>query len=133
MARFFTGLFGSRKPTSPPASTLRINSSVQGQPIPILLAGAQRMAGTIIDYFNLYYVQTSSSSSGGGKGGGTFGAGGKGQSGGYNYFLTYFLMGFCEGPADVGSAFWTNGSGPGNTAISGESFLGDYTQNPWGF
>ena len=61
MARFFTGLFGSKKQTSPPATSLRLNTSLQGVPIALLLGGGQRIAGNLIDYFGFNYINAPTS------------------------------------------------------------------------
>src|SRR5579872_192056 len=142
MARFITGLFGSKQ-TSPPATALRVNTSLQGVPIALLLGGAQRLAGNLLDYFNFNY-QNASSSGSGGKGG--LGASvGKGQSGSYDYFAS-FIIGICEGPVDFINGMWTGGTPTnippegaqailpsGNFFYEAENFTGSYTQSPWGF
>lgn len=144
MARFFSGLFGSNKQTQPPATSLRINTSMQGVPIALILGGANRVAGNLIDYFNLYY-QNAPSSSGAGKGGSFTAGTGKGNSGQYIYFVS-FILGICEGPAGIGGV-WMNGNGealppPGGTSeldwggigtFACEFSDGDYAQEPWGF
>jgi hypothetical protein len=145
VARFFSGLFGNSQQTQPPATSLRVNTSMQGVPIALILGGANRLAGNLVDYFDLFYQNAPSSSSGGGKGG-AFSAGtGKGNSGQYVYFAS-FIMAICEGPAGV-SAIWMNGTAKefpptGSTGIiswggqdnfSAEFFVGDYAQEPWGF
>lgn len=134
MARFFTGLFGKSKPTQAPAIALRVNSSVQGTPIPILLGGRVRCGGTLIDYYGFASQQQSSSSQGGGKGGGITGGGGKGQASGFTYTVT-FVFAVCEGPVAVGSfeALWINGSPQGFLGPSEDAFFGDYSQLTWGY
>ncbi len=142
MARFFSGLFGNSQQTQPPATALRVNSSLQGVPIALLLGGANRLAGNLLDYFNFTYQNAPTQ--GGGKGG-LFSAGtGKGNSGQYVYFVS-FILGICEGPAGL-SAVWMNGTPKefpptGSTGIVhwggtdnffGEFFVGDYAQAPWG-
>src|SRR5579872_3225218 len=102
MARFITGLFGSKQ-TSPPATALRVNTSLQGVPIALLLGGKQRLAGNLIDYFG--FTALDASSSGGGGKGGIGGAFGKGQSGQYDYF-TSFIMGLCQGPILYVDGMW---------------------------
>src|SRR5579872_7230946 len=104
MARFITGLFGSKQ-TQPPATALRVNTSLQGVPIALVLGGANRIAGNLLDYFNFHYQNAPTQ---GGKGG-LFAAGtGKGNSGQYIYFVS-FILGFCEGPCGI-SAIWMNGT-----------------------
>lgn len=139
MARFFTGLFGSKQ-TSPPATSLRVNTSLQGVPVALLLGGAQRVAGNFIDYFGFNYQNAPSS--GGGKGG--VAGGGKGQTGSYDYFAS-LVIGLCEGPIAGCGRFWIGGtpaSGPGlgdiTNNLNGFNFeteiaAGSYTQGPWGY
>lgn len=140
MARFLTGLFGSSTQTSPPATALRVNTSMQGVPIALILGGASRMAGNLLDYYNFNYQNAPSS--GGGKGGAT--GGGKGQTGNYDYFAS-FIIGICEGPIVGFRGLLIGGSAansPGtseNAAVwdgftyEAEAFLGNYTQQPWGY
>lgn len=140
MARFFTGLFGGKQQTSPPATSLRINTSLQGVPVALLLGGAQRIAGNLIDYFNFFYQNAPSS--GGGKGGVT--GGGKGQGGNYDYFAS-IVIGLCEGPIAGSGRFWIgatpgSGGGVGDTINSFNGFnfeteiaAGSYSQQPWAF
>lgn len=139
MSRFVSGLFGAKQ-TSPPATALRVNTSLQGVPIALLLGGAQRLAGNVIDYFDFFYQNASS---GGGKGG-VGAAVGKGQSGSYNYF-TSFIIGVCQGPIAYFSDMWIGGTPQdipatgaqqfialGNHFYQAENFIGDYSQAPWG-
>lgn len=139
MARVFTGLFGSKQ-TSPPAAALRVNTSLQGVPVALVLGGAQRVAGNLIDYFGFRYQNAPSS--GGGKGG--VAGGGKGQSGSYDYFAS-LVIGLCEGPIAGSGEFWIGGT-PGSAAGLGDSSnnfngfnfeteigAGSYSQGPWGY
>lgn len=141
MANFLQSIFGGKKATQQPASALRVNSSLQGVPIAICLGGSNRMGGNLIDYFNFYHVNAPSS--GGGKGGVFGGGSGKGNSGQYNYFVS-LILGLCDGPIAAVGTVWQNGSavtfsstigkpfGFGAT-FSGELFVGDYAQLPWGY
>ena len=141
MARFLTGLFGSSKQTSPPATSLRVNTSLQGVPIALLLGGSARLAGNLIDYYGFNYQNAPSSS--GGKGGITSG-GGKGQSGNYNYFAS-FVIALCEGPVQDVSGLWIGGTAASAPSDGGgtynwagfeyqaEAFFGDYSQLVWGY
>ena len=137
MARFLTGLFGSNQQTSPPATSLRVNTSLQGVPIALLLGGSNRLAGNLIDYYGFNYQNVPSS--GGGKGGLT--SGGKGQSGNYNYFAS-FLIALCEGSTGL-TGMWIGGT-PAPVPNGGvenwdsfnydaEGFYGDYSQVSWGY
>lgn len=142
MARQLAGLFGGQKQTQAPATALRVNTSLQGVPVAILLGGRGRMSGNLIDYYG--FTSVSAPSSGGGKGGIT-GGGGKGQSGSYDYFVT-FLLAICEGPIAGIDAMWVNGSQvalgtghettvtlPDGSLVSYEAFVGDYLQTTWGY
>jgi hypothetical protein len=148
VARFFTGLFGRQQQTQPPASGLRVNTSLQGVPIAIILGGQARLSGNLIDYFGFNYQTQSQGSSGGGKGGSFGGGSGKGQSGGggYDYYVS-FELGICEGPIANVDLIWINGTAtnaatgapfslalPSNLgSVAYEIFFGDYAQQPWGY
>lgn len=93
------GLFGSgrvNKP-QPPATSLRVTTSLQGQSRSIVY-GQTRIAANLIDYAG--FKATAVSSGGGGKGGLT-GSGGKGGSSGqYNYSASV-IASFGEAISDV--------------------------------
>jgi Putative phage tail protein len=144
MARFFTGLFGGQQQTQAPATSLRVNTSLQGVPIPLVLGGLCRVAGNLIDYFGFEYKNGPTT---GGKGGigQLFG---KGQSS-KEYYVS-FLLALCEGPINVINAIWVNGNrygtvegqvatqilGPlnaNNESVDFEVLYGDYAQQPWSF
>lgn len=142
MANAVTGLFGSAKQTQQPVASLRINTSLQGTPIAILLGGQTRIAGNLIDYYGFTYI--SAPASGGGKGG--VAGGGKGQSGNYDYFAS-FVIGICEGPIGDVRAMWIGGTqAPFDASVGdtetlpfngfnyqAEIFAGSYSQQPWGY
>lgn len=149
MANFLGSLFGSKKATQQPATALRLNTSLQGAVIAVILGGSNRLGGNIIDYFNFNYQAASSSGSGGGKGGVFSGGSGKGGGNGYNYFAS-FIVAVCEGPVTIGNSptggTWQNGAivptpGTGSESIfsqggfeyTAEYFPGDYAQEPWGY
>jgi hypothetical protein len=130
-------------PTAQPATSLRINTSVQGVPIALHLGGAQRLAGNLIDYYNL----VASNYNGPGGKGGTLGSVFKG-SGNYAYTVS-FILGLCEGPVNATTSLWYNGSGvpasaggfniwnlpqtlDGTNTVAYELYLGDYEQTVWG-
>lgn len=75
-----------------PATGIRIQTSIQGRPIP-LLYGQQRIAGNLVWYGGFFYKQVSTSGS---KGGGVGGILGKG-SGNYQYWASA-VVSICEGP-----------------------------------
>lgn len=134
MSRQLTGLFGGKKQTQGPLLAARINSSIQGVPVAIILGGLGRVAGSIIDYFDFAAIAAPQSSSSGGKGGVTS-AGSKGTSGQYNYTVS-FIVGHCEGPVQSIEGYWINGSGPIPTfemPASFEPLEGTYQQGVMGF
>lgn len=128
MAKVLTGLFGGNKQTSPPAIAARINSSVQGLPVPFLLGGLVRIGGTVIDYFDFISYQLSDPSSGGK--GGVAGGGGKGQ--GTTGYSASIDIAICAGPIDATGTFFTNGAADDGVGAAAEVFLGTFTQGPWG-
>ena len=150
MASFLSSLFGSKKATQQPATALRINTSLQGVPIAVILGGSNRLGGNLIDYYNFNYQNATAPGSSGGKGGVFSGGSGKGGSNGYNYFAT-FIIAVCEGPVTIGNSptggTWQNGAvvgtpGPAETSTvlsqngfsyTAEYFPGDYAQQPWGY
>lgn len=127
MGRFLSGLFGGKQ-KSAPAAALRVQTSLQGVPIPILLGGQARLASSLIWYGAFTY---SSAKQQGGKGGST-GGGGKGQSGSYIYSAS-FLSGLCEGPIGAVLRVYLNGNPDTLANQDLTAFLGDYAQIPWGY
>jgi hypothetical protein len=142
VGRFLTGLFGGSQQTQAPVTALRINTSLQGVPLGLLLGGAQRMAGNLIDYYGFTSQQVRSG--GGGKGGiASVFKGGPQQT----VYTVTFLLGVCEGPNTIDRC-WINGAAFGLTTggaqvvvIPGaqpssnnsyEIFDGDYNQAPLG-
>lgn len=121
-----TGLFGSKKQTQAPSASLRVQTSLNGTAIPLFLGGQNRLSCNLIWYGNFGYVNAPAS--GGGKGGVT-GGGGKGQSGNYEYFAD-IMVAICEGQLSEILTQYINGSP--NSDFGGSSFLGDFTQEPWG-
>lgn len=136
MASWFKTGGTSANPT-PPIGALRLQTSQQGKPKPIVW-GTTRIAGNIIDYIDFFaqdvQATPASNGSGGGKGG-TSGGGGKGQQGSvsYNYFVSVDI-GLCEGPIGNVLRTWNNKSVGASPFSSGLSiFLGDYAQSAWGY
>lgn len=142
MTSFFGGGASVTQPNVPD-STLRIQSSVQGLPIPIGW-GQSRVAGNMIWYggFTSTAVQQSQQS---GKGGGvTGGGGGKGSSGNVTYtYSASFAFALSEGPIAEIVSWWVGkaiqgtpssgaGRSGGGTDFSAFStFTGSYSQSPW--
>ena len=135
--------FFNDQPTASPATALRVNTSLQGVPIALILGGQNRLAGNLIDYYNF----TATNYNGPGGKGGTLGSVFKG-SGNYAYNVS-FILGLCEGPLNSVPVIWINGSGQpivagsfeviglpqvvdGTTSVAYEVYLGDYEQTVWG-
>ena len=102
-------------PTSP-VNQLRVQTSLQGMPRPIVW-GMTRLAGNLIDYTDFYAVAVQQQSSGKG---GMFGAPSGGS--GYNYYASVEI-GLCEGPVvAIGPVMWADQarsgvSGPGGNSL----------------
>src|SRR5258708_32190592 len=112
----FSGGGGRRPDRPPPATQLRVQTAVQGTPIPIGW-GANRLAPNLI-YYNDFKATEVQQSSGGGKGSGS-GGGGKGGGGSTqtNYAATV-VCGLCEWPIiGVGTQPGSSGGGYGNLFI----------------
>ncbi len=124
--------------TTPPATKLRLQTSMQGI-VRAIVWGQTRIAGNLIDYLDF---KSTSQSASGGKGGSTS-SGGKGQSSSQTVysvtaglpsrtFRRFAVIGLCEGPILSVQAFWGNKgfhTGVGNFTV----FTGSYSQSPWGY
>jgi Putative phage tail protein len=142
MGRWVAGLFGpTGKQKSTPAATLRVQTSLYGQPRPILVAGQQRMAGNLLWFGGLNSVTDTSSGALGGKGG-MFSAGAAAGANQYYYAAIDFAL--CEGPVAAVVAIWPRGTARNinswaasydTTAIgvSPTVFLGTLTQTAWSY
>lgn len=131
----------SSTPTQP-ISALRVQSSVQGKPIPIGW-GANRISANLIWYddFTPHAVYSGGSASGGK--GGAVGGGGKGQQGSVSYtYSASAAFGLCQGPIAAVLTTWADkavGTADGTAgAVAGanlgfEVFLGGHTQTTWGY
>ncbi len=133
MGSWFQSKKQDRQQTQP-MSGLRVQSSIEGKPIPRGW-GQARVAGNLIWYGDFSAVAIQQKSGGGGKGGGATGGGGKGQQGNVQYsYYTSFALGVCEGPIASIDRAWVNksvGNIPAQFAL--EVFNGDYAQLPWGY
>lgn len=149
MGSWLAGSSSSTNPT-PPASSLRLQSSIYGKVIPIGW-GRTRIAGNLIWYGD--FASTSVSSSAGGKGSSSSGVGGKGgtaNSGTYNYYVSMALA-LCEGDNPVSIVnIWSGkakiaystsilsglihqwGSWLGG-ALGFNLFSGTFSQTAWGY
>jgi hypothetical protein len=121
-------LFGNtaRKTTrTGPASQLRIQTAIQGTPIPILW-GQTRLAANILWYGNFKAAKASTA---GGKGGAL--SGGKaGNSGTYNYSASV-VLGLCEGVVSAIGKVWSNKVQTTIAALALSLFGGSYAQTVW--
>jgi hypothetical protein len=142
MGRFITGLFGGAgKPTSPPATALRAQSSIYGLPIPLLIAGQQRMGSVLIWYGALTYVSQSSPGGQGGKGAYFTPSGGSSDQ---RYYYASIDFALCEGPiAGVAAIWphtkprpindWASSFSTSAVSVAATVFVGSYSQGTWGY
>lgn len=130
-------LFGSNttqdSSTTPPVSSLRIQTSVEGKPRAIIY-GKTRVSGNLIWYGDFYsiVVQTSSGAAAGGKGG-LFATPSSGGGSAYNYFTSVEIA-LAEGDlGEIGPRMWASKA----VTTLQESGLGGIpgsgTQMPWGY
>jgi len=123
------GLFGgaSSNATTPTAAAgIRVQTSVEGVPIP-LPYGKTRIAGNLIWVGDFQAIKTTQSV--GGKGGGG------GQTTGYTYKASY-ILGICEGPIHDIPRIWGSKKPKAfskSVFASGVKMLGTYPQAAWGF
>ena len=130
----------------PAMTALRIQSSLQGTPWP-LLWGRNRLAGNLIWYGDFTAWPVNNAKQGGGKGGGGENSGSGSVT--YNYSAS-FAIGICQGPIRDVRTTWVNkaiasASGLGSTTtpkfdgvdnffnLGFEVFTGTETQLPWGY
>lgn len=91
---------------------IRVNTSLQGVPIPILY-GRNRIAPNLIWYSDFFWEQIVSGKKGGTRGGGT----GKKAGGEYDYGAAV-ILGLCQGPiVGIGNIWTTTGNLPSQIAI----------------
>jgi len=126
MARFLAGIFGGPA-KKPPALALRVTTSLQGIPLPILLGGQNRLACSLIWYGNFQWQNASGSGKGGAGGGSS-----KGQSGSYTYSAS-FILAICEGPISGLLQYFLNGAGKPIAGSPFTVFDGTYSQTAWGY
>lgn len=126
-----------------PMTALRVQSSVQGKPHP-LLWGRNRLAGNLIWYGDFTSVQVNTGQGSSGGKGGVTGGGGKGQQGSISYtYNVSAALGLCEGPIVEVLTVWANkaiatatgrvGAGGAGQNLGFEVFIGDYSQTAWGY
>lgn len=110
-----------------PASGLRIQTSQQGRP-KIIGWGQTRISGNVIWYgaFEATAVQNTQQ---GGKGGGS-----SNNNGSVSYtYSASFAVGLCEGPIAAVLNCWKDKSVQNASALGFSTFLGSYSQSPWGY
>jgi hypothetical protein len=119
-------LFGGSRVNdkNPPATSLRVQTSLNGQPIAIV-HGQQRLAGNLIWYGNFRH----SSSGGGGKG--AVVGGGKGQS--ETTYSADVIIGLCEGPIALVNTVWSGQAIDTMAKLGISEFPGTPEQAPWSF
>src|SRR5882672_9074460 len=130
-----TSLFGGSPRAStpnPPATSLRVQTSVQGTPIPVGW-GTGRLAGNLIYYADFRSIQVQQAQQGGGKG---TGGGGSGKQGGgqeQTVYYTTVMMGLCEGPIVGVGTVWNSKNITSLGALNFSLFTGSYAQTAWGY
>ena len=118
-------LFGSSSHhEGPRIGSLRVMSSEEGSPIPVVF-GRMRLAGQVIWASNLVETATTTTQSASGKGG----AGGGGNSStDYSYFAN-FAVGLCEGEISGIGRCWADGKEIDIQTFSPRLYLGTETQS----
>lgn len=116
---------------TPPATAMRIQSSVLGA-AKALGWGQNRITGNLIWYGDFQSI-AQKSQGGGGKGLGA-GGGGKGSSGSTTYnYQAAVAIGLCDGPITSVIGAFNNQSPTTLAALNLTTFVGNYTQAPWGY
>lgn len=110
---------------------LRVQSSSQGVPIPIVF-GKTRIAANLLDYRDFTAIPHTETQTSGGKGGG----GVTTSNTTYTYTVAP-IFGLMEGPSVAGSSFigtvWSNKDVTNPTALGLTQFDGSYSQSPWSY
>lgn len=128
-------LFGAGKvspnaSTTPPAASLRLQSSVQGKARQWGW-GRYRVAGNVFWYgdFHAIAIQQDQSGGGGGKGGGQ-----PPSTASVSYkYQTYVAIGIGEGPISDVLEVWDSHGKKTPDHWNMTLFVGSYTQSPWGY
>lgn len=134
-----SNLFGTPRPTADtaqPTTTLRIQTSVQGPPIPIGW-GMNRLAPNLL-WFNDHSPSQiqQQGATGGGKGVGGVGGGSTGKQGGgiaQTFYYGALIAGLCEGPITGTGTVWNGKNVTSLAAINGSLFNGSYSQTVWSY
>ena len=117
-------LFGaSSHHEGPRIGSLRVMSSEEGSPIPVVY-GRMRLAGQVIWASNLIETAATTTQSASGKGG----AGGGNSSTDYSYFVN-FAVGLCEGEISSIGRCWADGKEIDIQTFSPRLYLGTETQS----
>lgn len=127
---FVSHLFGIPGVQNSAAETaLRVQTSLQGLPIPVGW-GQATMSGNLIWYGD--FLATAHTTNSGGKGG-VIGGVGKG-SGSVSYtYQAAVQVALCEGPIGNISRVWSNKTETTLSELNMTSFLGNYSQTAWGY
>ena len=131
---FSSGSARVNAPT-PPATSLRVQSSVLGSAKPIGW-GQNRLSGNLLWYGNFVAVpHTTQSGGSAGKGAVTGGGGGKGGSGSTTTYTynTGVLLGLCEGPISAVLNAWNNKTIQSLASLNLTLLDGNYSQSPWAY
>ena len=124
------GVSSSNTKSTPPATALRIQTSVLGIPRPIGW-GQARLSGNLLWYGDFVASPVKSTNAGKGLGGGGSGKGTSGSSS-YNYSAAV-LIGLCEGPISGVLSVWNNKTEQALSDLNLVLLNGSYSQDPWGY
>lgn len=133
MTNFISSIFGRKTNPVAPATQLRVQSSINGTPIPIGW-GTARIAPNLIYYNDFRSAQIQQQTGTGGGKGGTTGGGGKFGGGGTQtvYYATV-ICGLCEGPIAAIGTVWSSNNLTSYPALNFGLLLGTYTQTAWSY
>lgn len=130
MTSFFGGKPRASQP-SPPATSLRVTTSIQGSPIPVGW-GTTRIAPNLIYYNDFISIQTQQNTGGTGGKGIFSGAQGGGTS--QTTYAALVIAALCEGPISGIGYIWKGKDLSNLTGVFGGGlFTGTYTQTAWSY
>lgn len=129
-------LFGSPSPDpppTPPASSLRVQTSLDGKPRTIVW-GRTRVPVNLIWYGDFFSLTDAAAAAIHGGKGGVFGGGNSGGNGsGENAYYAYVAMAVCEGLVTSIGTVWSGKSVTSLGALNLGFFPGSDSQTPWGY
>ena len=132
MTNFLSGIFGRKTNPVAPATQLRVQTSVQGTPIPIGW-GMARLAPNLLYYNDFTSTQVQQTPAGGGKGTAGGGGGKFGGGGTQTQYTATLIVGVSEGPVAGLFSVWSSGNISSLAQLNFAFFNGSYTQTPWPF